>query len=218
MKDLRLPLVLSTALLTIALLAAGHADARNVRSPVRGGLEAKAEYCQDCHGRAGRGYRGYFPMPRLAGQTVPYFESQMRAFIERRRENNIAVIMAKAHGLSPEMRTALANYFKDLNPAPIGGAPKSLVEAGRKIYEEGIPNSNVPACSACHGPDAKGSDAIPRLAGQLYPYTVKELLNWAQERAQGPSSDDTSAIMAPIAHSLNKSQIEAVATYLSYLK
>ncbi|MGA8691572.1 MAG: c-type cytochrome [Methyloceanibacter sp.] len=113
---------------------------------------------------------------------------------------------------------ALATHFRDLNPKPFGGAPRELVDTGKKIYEEGDPDANVPACSACHGPEAKGSGAIPRLAGQLYPYTVKELANWSTERGQTPAAPDTSAVMQPIAHSLNKSQIDAVAAYVSHLE
>jgi cytochrome c553 len=179
-------------------------------------LQAKIQYCTDCHGSSGQGYRGFFPMPRLAGQTTEYFENQLRAFIEGRRESHSALRMSKVHGLSPEMRTTLAAHFKDLNPKPFGGAPRELVGEGKKIFEEGIPDANVPACSACHGPEAKGSGTNPRLAGQLYPYTVKELVNWSPERGRGTS--DTSAIMQPIAHSLSKSQTEAVAAYLSYLE
>ena len=67
------------------------------------------------------------------------------------------------------------------------------------------------ACAACHGPDATGSGQIPRLAGQLYPYVIKELTNWSKERGQNPTKPDTSAIMSPVAHSLSKPQIEAVA-------
>jgi len=113
---------------------------------------------------------------------------------------------------------ALATHFRDLNPKPFGGAPRELVDTGKKIYEEGDPDANVPACSACHGPEAKGSGAIPRLAGQLYPYTIKELANWSTERGQNPAAPDTSAVMQPIAHSLNKSQIDAVAAYVSHLE
>jgi len=181
-------------------------------------LQAKIQYCHDCHGPSGQGYRGFFPMPRLAGQTTEYLENQLRAFVEHRRETHIAIVMSKVHGLSPEMRMALATHFRDLNPKPFGGAPRELVDTGKKIYEEGDPDANVPACSACHGPEAKGSGAIPRLAGQLYPYTVKELANWSTERGQTPAAPDTSAVMQPIAHSLNKSQIDAVAAYVSHLE
>jgi cytochrome c553 len=68
---------------------------------------------------------------------------------------------------------------------PIGGGPRNLLGTGKRIYDEGIPEANIPACAACHGPDAKGQEAIPRLAGQLYAYTVKELTNWSRERGQG---------------------------------
>jgi cytochrome c553 len=114
--------------------------------------------------------------------------------------------------------SALAAHFSELDPRPFGGAPRDLAAKGKPIYEEGIPEANVPACSACHGPDAKGKDEIPRLAGQLYPYTLKALRNWGRERGQGGSRDDTSAIMAPTAHNLTQAQIAAVAAYVATLK
>ncbi len=89
---------------------------------------------------------------------------------------------------------------------------------GQKIFQEGLPEANIAACAACHGPDATGSGEIPRLAGQLYPYVVKTLSNWSTERGQSPANPDTSAVMAPVAHSLNRSQIEAIAAYVSYLQ
>lgn len=181
-----------------------------------GGFEAKMEYCQDCHGPSGQGYRGFFPIPRLAGQQPEYFENQLRAFVERRRPNNVMANVA--HVLSPAMTTALARHFQALDPEPLGGGPKGLAAAGREIFEDGIPDANVAACAACHGPDARGSGQFPRLAGQLYPYVVKTLTNWGQERGQIPTNPDTSAIMQPVAHSLNKAQIDAVAAYVSGLR
>lgn len=182
-----------------------------------GTLQGKIQYCSDCHGPSGQGYRGYFPMPRLAGQTTEYFENQLRAFVERRREAHMAIIMSKVHGLSPALQTALAAHFSELNPPPFGRAAKQLAGTGKDIYEQGIPDDNVPACQVCHGPEAKGTGPNPRLAGQLYPYTVKELENWDKERGQG-ANPDTSAVMRPIAHSLSRSQIEAIAAYLSNLE
>ena len=183
---------------------------------VLGTLQAKIQYCSDCHGPSGQGYRGYYPMPRLAGQTTEYFANQLRAFVERRREAHMPMTMSRVHGLSPALQTALAAHFSELNPPPFGGAAKQLAGEGKDIYEQGVPDANVPACQVCHGPEAKGTGPIPRLAGQLYPYTVKELVNWDKERGQ--TNSDTSAVMRPIAHSLNKSQVEAVAAYLSNLE
>ncbi len=88
---------------------------------------------------------------------------------------------------------------------------------GKTIYDDGVPEANVAACAACHGPDAKGRDEIPRLAGQIFQYTVKQLTSWGKERGQG-TAVDTSAIMAPTAHNLTPSQIAALAAYVSSLK
>jgi len=90
--------------------------------------------------------------------------------------------------------------------------------AGKKIYQEGVSSANVPPCESCHGPEAKGQGAFPRLAGQLHDYTLKKLMNWSKERGQDPARPDTSAIMEPIAHSLTEPQIAAVAAYLSNLE
>jgi cytochrome c553 len=99
-----------------------------------------------------------------------------------------------------------------------GGGPKNLVTTGKAIYEEGVPEADIPACAACHGPEAKGQEAIPRLAGQFYPYVVKELTNWSKERGKGPAKDDRTATMASIAQSLTQAQIAALAAYINHLK
>ena len=203
-------LALQVAVLAVVFAASGRAS-----DFARQGLQAKIEYCKDCHGLSGQGYRGYYAMPRLAGQQTEYIENQLRAFIERRRTN--PVMFNVAHALSPSMLRALAAHFRELNPPPVGGAPRHLVARGKTIFQDGLPEENVPACSACHGPEAKGQGEIPRLAGQLFPYTVKALTNWSRERGQDAAKNDTSAMMAPIAHNLTQSQIAAIAAYLSYL-
>jgi len=212
MKVMRLQLALQIAILAIVFSAAGRAEGAPALS--RGGLQAKIEYCKNCHGLSGQGYRGFFPIPRLAGQQTEYFENQLRAFIERRRENRF--MYSVSHVLSPATRTALAAHFRTLNPKPLGGASRQLVAAGRKIYDEGIPETNVPACLACHGPDAKGHEAIPRLAGQLHDYILSKLVNWTKERGLDSSNPDTSTVMAATSHAMTRSQVAAVAAYLSF--
>lgn len=215
MKVISLRLALQAAVLALVFSAAGRADEIGAAAFSKSELQAKLEYCKTCHGLSGQGYRGYFPMPRLAGQQPKYLENQLRAFIERRRTN--PVMFNVAHALSPSMVAALAAHFRELDPNPIGGAPKEYLALGKTIFEEGLPEANVPACSACHGPEAKGRDEIPRLAGQLFPYTVKVLMNWGKERGLG-SAKDTSAIMVPTTHNLTQLQIDAIAAYVSRLK
>jgi cytochrome c553 len=191
------------------------AEEKDASVPARE-LKAKTDYCKTCHGLSGQGFRGSFPMPRLAGQQPEYVKNQLQAFIERRRTN--PVMFNVSHVLTPAMLTALSSYFKDLNPKPVGGAPRESLAVGKKIYEEGVPAAEVPPCASCHGPDAKGADAFPRLAGQLHDYMIRKLTNWDKERGQDKANPDNSAIMQPIAHNLTEAQIKAVAAYLSYLE
>jgi cytochrome c553 len=216
MKVGSIRLALPTAILAIVLSAAGRAEDTGTADFSKQALQAKIEYCKTCHGVLGQGFHGSIPIPRLAGQQTEYLENQLRAFIERRRENKY--MFNVAHVLTPAMRTALANHFNGLNPKPIGSAPKELVAAGKKIYDEGFPSADVPPCAACHGPEAKGNGEFPRLAGQLHDYIFNKLVNWSEERGRDPKNPDTSAIMEPIAHKLTKSQITAVAAYLNYLE
>ena len=165
------------ALLAFALsMPDAHGAERSSRA--RGDVQAKLDYCKDCHGRSAQGFHGYFPIPRLAGQQPEYLKNQLQAFIEHRRTNNI--MFNVAHSLSPAMIDALAADFRELNPPPLGGGARRLVSTGEKIFQNGVPEANVAACAACHGPEAQGSGEIPRLAGQLSDYVYNKLSTGAK--------------------------------------
>ena len=207
-----LQLASQAAILAIAFTTAGRAE----DAVSKHDLQAKMTYCKTCHGSSGQGLRAYYSIPRLAGQQSEYLANQLHAFAERRRTNNI--MFNVAHVLTPAMQKALVTDFHELNPRPLGGAPKDLVTAGKKIYEEGISGADIPPCASCHGPDAKGNEQFPRLAGQLHDYIFSKLKNWTKERGQNPKEPDISAMMEPIAHGLTEPQIKAVAAYVSYLE
>ncbi|ARN83591.1 c-type cytochrome [Methylocystis bryophila] len=227
MRRTSLVAALCAVLIALAFTAAGWARQRVWHVAAQSGFEAKVEYCKTCHGLSGEGYRGYYPIPRLAGQQPKYIENQLRAFLERRRKSPLGaareagaegVMLNVAHGLSPAQFGALAAHFRSLDPAPLGGAPTEQMSLGKRIYENGLPETNVPACMACHGPDGKGGAEIPRLAGQLYPYTLHELAYWTRERGQNGAKDDVSAIMIPTVQNLTPAQASAVAAYVSSLR
>jgi cytochrome c553 len=207
---------LQTAILAIACSTVGHTEDKSKADFSKPELEAKIAYCKTCHGLSGQGFRGALPMPRLAGQQPEYCENQLRAFIERRRTNPVMFNVARV--LRPSMLTALAMHFKDLNPKPLGGAPRELVAQGKQIYENGVPSAEVPACVTCHGPEAKGSVGSPRLASQLHDYVFSTLVNWSKEHGQDKGDLDPPAIMGQIADKLTEAQVKAVAAYLSYLE
>ena len=206
-----------SAIFAFVLLGVAYAKDSDTAAVPESELKAKIAYCENCHGMSARGFHGFYPIPRLAGQQSEYLENQLQAFIEHRRTNNI--MFNVSHVLSPQMLDALAQNFHSLNPKPlVTPAPADLVLAGKKIYEGGIEKSEVPACAGCHGPDAKGQGQFPRLAGQLSDYIFSKLTNWEKERGQSPTNPDSSAIMAPIAHNLTEQQIKAVAAYLNQIE
>jgi cytochrome c553 len=131
-----------------------------------------------------------------------------------KRNSNIA---RPAHGITPGMIPALAARMSTLNPPPIGGAPTGDAVLGKEIFANGLPDQNVPACSACHGPEARGQREIPRLAGQLYWYMVSTLSIWSSERGQG-GRQDISWIMRPTVANLTPKQVQALAEYVSALR
>ena len=131
MKLISSRLVFLGSLLVIGFAGASHAvDTSTVSAR---DLQAKIQYCSECHQPSGQGYRGATPIPRLAGQQTEYFENQLHAFIERRRTNKF--MFKVAHSLSPAMLSALAAHFRDLDPKPLGGAPKEPLVTGKKIFE-----------------------------------------------------------------------------------
>lgn len=200
--------------LTPGLKAVAGEERHPDPAPYRG--SDKAHYCNYCHGPSGRGYLGYQPIPRLAGQMPEYLIEQLRLFAEQRRDRHATIAMARVHRVGEGTRQTLAYHYTGLSPRKVGAGPASKLPEGRGIYEDGIPEANLPPCAACHGPDGRGNTAAPRLAGQLYAYTVRQLINWNRDRRPGSSNPDSPAVkMDIIARSMSRGQIEAVAAYLS---
>ena len=81
-------------------------------------------------------------------------------------------------------------------------ASRSLKKASR--------SQGVPACATCHGPQARGNDIFPRLAGQHADYLVKQALVIQRGLRASP-------IMHDVVKELSPDQMRAVATYLESL-
>jgi cytochrome c553 len=178
----------------------GHSESLAVRN------------CTWCHGTSAQGYT---PAPRLAGQRSQYLESQLASFRTHARDNPLSkqYMWGAAANLSAQNARELANYFSALQPKAAGDGEVELVAAGRTIYQVGMPDANIVACVVCHGPNAEGVGQIPRLGGLAFSYLKRTLEQWAQgyHVASGPPMPD-------IAGKLSPNQIEALASYLSFVK
>jgi len=69
MKIVSVQSLLHAAILVIVSTAAGRAEEKGTVPVSQQELQAKISYCKTCHGVSGQGFRGSYPMPRLAGSS-----------------------------------------------------------------------------------------------------------------------------------------------------
>jgi cytochrome c553 len=202
MKRIRLKIAIMATTATICCTvaaAAAHADSLAIRN------------CTWCHGASAQGYT---PAPSLAGQRPLYLEKQLASFHARTRDNPFSkqYMWGAAANLSAQTARDLAIYFSRLPPKAAGDGDRELTALGRTIYQEGKPEANIVACVVCHGPNAQGVGPIPRLGGLAYTYLKRQLEQWGEgyHQSAGPPMPD-------IAGKLSSEQIEALASYLSFI-
>jgi cytochrome c553 len=166
--------------------------------------------CTACHGPQGHSYSPKFPV--LAGQHASYLVAQLQAFRAQTRGDADALgyMWGMAAPLDDSMIAGLADYYAAQVPrhGPVGDP--ALIARGKGIYENGDSAQGVPPCIACHGPNAAGTDAYPRLAGQHAQYLVKQLRSFQNNMRNV-------AVMHGVARGLQVTDVEAVATYLQSL-
>jgi cytochrome c553 len=176
------------------------------------GESAAVRNCTWCHGA---GAQGYTVAPRLAGQRPQYIMSEIRSFRDHARNNPFAkqYMWGAVAALDPDTARELANYFETIPPKPANDGDSRLASRGRTIYMDGIPEANIVSCYACHGPNAEGVRNIPRLGGLAYFYLKGRLEQWGQGYHSTPGSP-----MPMVATHLGPDEVEALASYLSFVK
>jgi len=168
-----------------------------------------AQVCATCHGTHGISTSPAFP--NLAGQKAVYIETQLKGFKDHSRGDPgaMAFMWGMSSQLGDETIKQLAVHYAGLTPARGTPADKTLVAKGKQIYDEGIAEGGIPACAACHGPNADGNENIPRLAGQHAPYLVKQLAYFKSlQRGNAP-------VMHAVGEKMTLDQMEAVAAYVA---
>ena len=190
------------AILAIVASAAG---------PLLADESVRVRNCTWCHGISAQGFA---TAPRLAGQRDEYTENQLLSFKEHIRDNPYSkqYMWGAAANLSPQTAHDLAVYFSTLPPEAANDGDRELIAAGRTIYEVGIPESNIVSCLVCHGPNAEGVRDIPRLGGLSYSYLKRRLEQW------GEGFHAAAEPMPRIASTLSPNEIEALASYLSFIE
>ncbi|MGD9953123.1 MAG: cytochrome c [Burkholderiales bacterium] len=165
--------------------------------------------CFLCHGMQGESATELFP--RLAGQNAAYIAKQLANFKSGARKSEVMPRMVTA--LAEEDMRALGLYFSRQKSPPHPPADPQLAAKGREIYARGGAATEVAACVGCHGERGYGSEALPRLAGQVAGYLAKQLRDFGQR-----VRTNDNAVMHTIAAKMTGEEIVAVAEYLSGLE
>ena len=172
-----------------------------------------AALCITCHGAHGEG--APTGAPRLAGQNAAYMSHALSMFKATTRAS--PVMQPIAMTLSDAQMSELANYFSK-QTAPLADAPSAaspqLLQAGKQLAEVGV--ADVAACFSCHGVQGRGNGArFPGIAGQPAQFVIDRLHQFqARARAKAPRPGTMTAVAA----TLDESQIQASAAYLSRLE
>jgi len=187
------------------LIVSGCADTQK-EDPV----VATEHVCSSCHGMSGNSVSPTFP--RLAGQQKAYIVTQLKAFRDHSRADPHAhtYMWGMAAKLDDATIEGLAAFYSSQKVVAGAPADSTDVAAGKKIFEEGVTARDVPACSGCHGDQAQGGDAFPRLAGQHPQYIERQLAAFS-------SNARANEIMHQNSKNLNETEMRQLAAYLSTL-
>jgi cytochrome c553 len=192
----------------LALLAMGW-DIASANPMLIEGERLTQAQCATCHGPQGQS--GTDKFPRLAGQKAPYLLKQMKDFASGQRKS--PVMKTQTNRLTDSQMRAVALYYEQQIAGHTPSDDALLSGVGRYVFERGNAFTALPACLACHGTDARGTNALPRLAGQHPGYIVAQMRSFAQRQRVNDAS-----VMGVIANSMSELELQAVAIYLGQLK
>lgn len=91
--------------------------------------------------------------------------------------------------------------------------PKGSIAKGEALAKSGGSGTTTP-CETCHGPDLRGVDAVPGIAGRSPSYLVRQIYDFQQHTREGSAS----VLMAPVVEKLSHDDMIALAAYVSSLK
>lgn len=185
--------LLAAAVLAAIACTAGAAD-------IEAGKK-KAALCQACHGPEGN---SVVPAnPSIAGQPAQFISTALFFFREGNRKDPLMSPIAAQ--LSNADMNDIAAYFASTKRTTTHKASAESLAAGPAMSQQYM-------CTQCHGPQLKGTQHIPGIAGQGYDYLLKQLtLFKAKQRA------DIDGNMTSAAQALGEKEIHILADYISGL-
>lgn len=158
--------------------------------------EKKAQLCLLCH----KPNNAMAYVPTLEGQTREYLYSQIKAYREKRRPND--VMQTNVASLSDTDIRDIAEYFASQKP----------IRASFKLDLQKVALGRSKAgdlkCRTCHRPDFSGEKEAPRLAGLDPRYGGRQIVDFVLGKRPHPyvegmsdiSSEDAECLAQFFAH------------------
>jgi cytochrome c553 len=162
----------------------------------------KAEPCLACHGVNGNSTLSAFPI--LAGQGMRYIYLQLKDFKEGRRQD--PSMDALVANLTREDMFDLGAFFAAQKMGNNGFKPDAEKAARGKA------KADETLCTMCHLGELAGQNEIPRVGGQHYDYTVKQLKDFKARRRTNDAGNMTS-----VAKTLSDEDIDNLGHYAAGL-
>jgi cytochrome c553 len=165
------------------------------------------ETCAACHGRKGEGASDG-TVPAIGGQSYTVLAKQIVDFrAGLRGDPRMEHSIDRKHLPFSQPIADVALYISRLPAAAPKPPPQGAsIERGAAAYAR--------TCARCHGQVAEGKEdtLAPRLAGQHYPYILKQL-------DAAPNGERRTMVQshAGLSQVLTRSELEAVAAYLTTL-
>ena len=157
-----------------------------------------SSFCANCHGPDGNSKLS--EVPNLAGQNPVYLMNQVHKFYTGERKDQWMEPVIKL--LSESERLNIVAFY--VNQTVVPSATGTPSPQGYEIYQR--------VCARCHGPQARGGERFPRLAGQQHTYLVRSLTRY-RDRTGNRMEPEMLAMTA----ALKDADIKALADYLSRL-
>ncbi len=172
--------------------------------------------CAACHTLTGNSIAPIWP--KIAGQHSDYLFKQLTEYKKGKEGNRFdPTMLGMIQNLNEKELKDLSDYFskQTLEKTKIKKQPENF-EKGKELYIYGDKKNNIAACIGCHGIDGLGNKLanFPVLKWQHKDYIITQLKKFkTKERL-----NDANEIMRDITINMSNDQMDALASYISFIE
>jgi len=188
---------------------------KNIFANEVSGITSKINRCVTCHTITGNSIVPIWP--KLAEQHADYMLKQLFEFKKGKDGNRFDPTMfGMLQGVTEDELYELTDHFsKQVLEKSKVKFDKDKFDFGKRLYLYGEDSNKVVGCVGCHGLDGTGNKLanFPNLKWQHKEYLITQMKKFKS----GDRSNDVNSIMRDVISNMSEDQIDAVATYISFM-